>query len=97
MPPPHDGVERLFLAHSCSRGGHLNNRDCHGGVVGPFAWLPAEAAASHHGDLEAGGRGVDRTQGGTQGVTGCGAEQDADGTVKLSGCQFHVIGSPFTH
>ena len=35
--------------------------------------------------------------GGTQGITGCGAQQSADSPVKLCSCQCHEIASPFTH
>ncbi len=89
MPPADQGVERLFLAQVRPSGGQFSDRDRHRGVVGPFTWLPAEAAATHHRDLEF--RAAWRTElvCGTEGIAGCRAEQDADASVELSSCQFH--------
>ena len=97
MPPPDDGVERLFLTQVRPGGGHLSDRNSHGGVVRPFAGLPAEAPAPHHGDLKF--RAAWRTElvCGSECITGCGAQQNAAGPVKLSGCQCHRQESPFTH
>ena len=97
MPPPDEGVERLFVTQVRPGGGDLSDGDGHRGVVGPFAGLPAEAPAPHHRDLKFRAAGRAELVWGTQGVTGCGAQQSADGPVKLCGCQCHEIGSPFTH
>ena len=74
VPPPDEGVERLFLTQVRPGGGHLSDGDGHGGVVGPLTGLPAEAPAAHHGDLEFRAAGRAELVGGTQGVTGCGAQ-----------------------
>ena len=89
VPPADEGVESLFLTQVRPGGGDLSDSDGHRGVVGPFTGLPAEAPASHHRDLEFRAAWWAELVGGTQGVTGCGAQQNADGAVKLSGCQCH--------
>ena len=50
---------------------------------------PSRSSTAHHGDLEFRAAGRAELVGGTQGVTGCGAQQNADGPVKLCGCQCH--------
>jgi hypothetical protein len=74
MPPPGEGVERLFVTQVCPRGGDLGYGDGHRSVVGPFTGLPAGAPAAHHGDLEFRAAGRAELVGGTEGVTGCGAK-----------------------
>ena len=97
VPPPGEGVERMFLTQVRPGEGNLSDRNSHGSIVGPLAWLPAEAAAPHHGDLEFRAAGWAELVCGTQGITGCGAQQNAASAVKLSGSQCHEIESPFTH
>jgi hypothetical protein len=97
VPPPDNDVERLFLTQVRPRGGDLGDGDSHGGVVGPFTGFPAEAPATDHGDLKFWPPWRAELVGGTEGITGCSAQHNADSPVKLSGCQFHEIESPFTH
>src|SRR6476659_6318627 len=91
MPPPHEGVELLFVTQFRPGSGHLSNRDGHGGVVGPFTWLPAEAPASHHRDLELGAAGRAELIRSTQGITGGSAQQSADSPVKSKLSNLEVV------
>jgi len=87
MPPTGDGIERLFLTKVRPGGGYLGDGKSHRGVVGPLAWLPAEGPTAHHGDFQLRAAWRAELIGGTQGVSGCGAQQDAAGPVKLCGSQ----------
>ena len=97
VPPPDQGVERLFVTKVGPSGGHLSDGDGHRRVVGPFAGLPAEAAAPHHRHLEIRAAGRPELIRSTQGITGGGAQQHSDGPINLCGSQCHEIASPFTH
>ena len=85
----YQGVEHLVTTRVRSRGGDLGDGERHGGVIGPLPGLPAEASAAHHGDLEIGSTGRTELIGRAEGVSGCGAEQNPAGAVKLSSCVGH--------
>ena len=89
----------LFLVEVCPSCGDLGDGNRHRRVVGPFAGLPAEASATDHGHLKFRAAGSAELVRSTQGITGCGAQQCADSTVKLSSrqCCPPRADLPFTH
>jgi hypothetical protein len=84
-----DSVERLLATQVGTSCGHLSDGDGHRGVVGPFTGFPGEASAAGHGDLKFWAARRTEFVWRTQGITRCGGQQYTDGTVELSGRQFH--------
>jgi hypothetical protein len=74
----------LFLPQVRLAGGYLGDRDSHGGVVSPFAGLPPEAATAEHCDVKLWAAWRAEFVCGTEGITGCGSQQNTAGPVKLS-------------
>jgi len=91
VPTLDDGVLSLFVAQVGPGGEHLGDHDRHRGVIGPFARLPSEATAAHHGDLlfrAACGLELVRR---AQSVTRCGGDQHPAGPIDLCRRQLHVV------
>ena len=83
-----NGIETVSASDVDSGSGHLGDRYCHRGVVGPFSRRPVERAATDHVDRDLGLR-VGEFVAGAECVSCCGAEQNAGRSIGLLCGEFH--------